>query len=125
MSHVMNTYGRLPVTFARGEGSWLYDAQGKQLAQSQDEDVRDEKRDPFIDFDAPEDGDYYVKLTDFTYNGGGDYFYRLGVSTLPYIDYILPPSIPAGSDATVTIYGRNLPGGEASDQKIKNRPLGS
>jgi len=102
---------------------WLYDAQGKQLAQSQDEDVRDEKRDPFIDFDVPEDGDYYVKLTDFTYNGGGDYFYRLGVSTLPYIDFILPPSIPAGADATVTIYGRNLPGGEACDQKVKDRPL--
>jgi hypothetical protein len=102
---------------------WLYDAQGKQLAQSQDEDVRDEKRDPFIDFDAPEDGEYFIKLTDFTYNGGGDYFYRLGISTLPYIDFILPPSIPAGADATVTIYGRNLPGGEPSDQKIKNRPL--
>jgi len=102
---------------------WLYDAQGKQLAQSQDEDLRDEKRDSFIDFDVPEDGDYYVKLTDFTYNGGGDYFYRLSVTTLPYIDFILPPSIPAGVVSTVAIYGRNLPGGAASDQKIKNRPL--
>src|SRR5579859_4270939 len=53
---------------------WLYDAQGKQLAQSQDEDVRDEKRDPFIDFEPAQDGDYFLKLTDFTYNGGGDYF---------------------------------------------------
>ncbi|HVR84658.1 MAG TPA: PPC domain-containing protein, partial [Planctomycetota bacterium] len=45
-------------------------------------------------------------------------------TTLPYIDFILPPSIPAGAaSATVTIYGRNLPGGAASDQKIKNRPL--
>lgn len=102
---------------------WLYDAQGKQLAQSQDEDLRDEKRDPFVDFDVPEDGDYYVKLTDFTYNGGGDYFYRLSVSTLPYIDFLQPASIPAGADATVVIYGRNLPGGEASDQRIKGRPL--
>ncbi len=30
MSHVMNTYGRLPVAFARGEGSWLWDTQGKR-----------------------------------------------------------------------------------------------
>jgi acetylornithine/N-succinyldiaminopimelate aminotransferase len=30
MSHVMNTYGRLPVTFQRGEGSWLWDTQGKR-----------------------------------------------------------------------------------------------
>ncbi len=30
MSHVMNTYARLPVTFERGEGAWLWDARGKR-----------------------------------------------------------------------------------------------
>src|SRR6478609_935170 len=30
MSHVMNTYGRLPVTFERGEGVWLWDTTGKR-----------------------------------------------------------------------------------------------
>lgn len=30
MSHVMNTYARLPVAFVRGEGCWLWDAQGKR-----------------------------------------------------------------------------------------------
>lgn len=30
MSHVMNTYLRLPVTFARGEGVWLWDEEGKR-----------------------------------------------------------------------------------------------
>jgi len=30
MSHVMNTYKRLPVTFARGEGPWLWDTQGRR-----------------------------------------------------------------------------------------------
>ena len=30
MSHVMNTYGRLPVTFERGEGVWLWDTGGKR-----------------------------------------------------------------------------------------------
>ena len=30
MSHVMNTYARLPVSFERGEGVWLFDAQGKR-----------------------------------------------------------------------------------------------
>jgi acetylornithine/N-succinyldiaminopimelate aminotransferase len=30
MSHVMNTYARLPVAFVRGQGVWLYDAAGKQ-----------------------------------------------------------------------------------------------
>jgi acetylornithine/N-succinyldiaminopimelate aminotransferase len=30
MSHVMDTYARLPVAFERGEGSWLWDANGKR-----------------------------------------------------------------------------------------------
>ena len=30
MSHVMHTYKRLPVTFDRGEGCWLWDKQGKR-----------------------------------------------------------------------------------------------
>jgi acetylornithine aminotransferase len=30
MSHVMNTYKRLPVAFDRGEGAWLWDTQGKR-----------------------------------------------------------------------------------------------
>jgi len=30
MSHVMNTYARLPVAFERGDGSWLWDANGKR-----------------------------------------------------------------------------------------------
>ncbi|MDD5383582.1 MAG: acetylornithine transaminase [Gallionella sp.] len=30
MSHVMNTYARLPVTFSHGEGVWLWDTEGKR-----------------------------------------------------------------------------------------------
>ncbi len=30
MTHVMNTYARLPVTFERGAGVWLWDEQGKR-----------------------------------------------------------------------------------------------
>ena len=30
MSHLMNTYARLPVAFERGEGVWLWDTQGKR-----------------------------------------------------------------------------------------------
>ena len=30
MSHVMNTYSRLPVTFERGDGVWLWDTAGKR-----------------------------------------------------------------------------------------------
>ncbi|HEY9446345.1 MAG TPA: aminotransferase class III-fold pyridoxal phosphate-dependent enzyme, partial [Burkholderiales bacterium] len=30
MSHLMNTYARLPVAFERGEGVWLWDTTGKR-----------------------------------------------------------------------------------------------
>ncbi len=30
MSHVMNTYARLPVAFVRGEGTWLWDESGRK-----------------------------------------------------------------------------------------------
>jgi acetylornithine aminotransferase len=30
MSHIMNTYNPLPVAFARGEGCWLWDTNGKR-----------------------------------------------------------------------------------------------
>lgn len=34
MSHLMNTYARLPVAFVRGEGSWLWDTEGKRYLDS-------------------------------------------------------------------------------------------
>ena len=30
MSHLMNTYARLPVAFAHGSGSWITDTEGKR-----------------------------------------------------------------------------------------------
>ncbi|HLX60417.1 MAG TPA: PPC domain-containing protein [Planctomycetota bacterium] len=102
---------------------WLYNSDGKLMASSQDEDLTSEKRDPFIDFDAPIDGDYYVKITDFTYNGGNGYFYRLKISTLPFVDFIMPTAAAPGTTAAITFYGRNLPGSEKTDLTIKGRPL--
>jgi acetylornithine aminotransferase len=29
-SHLMNTYARLPVSFVRGEGVWLWDESGRR-----------------------------------------------------------------------------------------------
>ena len=102
---------------------WLYGADGKLMAASQDEDLSSEKRDPLIDFNAPADGDYFIKITDFTYNGGNFYFYRLKISTAPFVDFIMPTAAAPGTTAKITFYGRNLPGGEKTDLTIKGRPL--
>jgi hypothetical protein len=69
--------------------------------------------DGLLDADLPADGNYYVRLCQFTYVGGGpEYFYRLTVSTRPHIDLVYPPMVEPGKPAEVTVYGRNLPGGK-------------
>jgi hypothetical protein len=98
----------------------VYDPQGKEIAYSGDYYGKD----PFLDFTAPADGEYIVKVWDFVYNGGADYFYRLQIGSLPHLDAVVPASIPPGQKTTVTLYGRNLPGGKpAPDALIAGRPL--
>ncbi len=101
----------------------LYNSEGKELIANQDENIRDQKRDPFIDFDVPADGDYFLRFTDFMYNGGGDNFYRLSIGTHPYLDFVSPTGAKPGSTAAITFYGRNLPGGEKTDVLVNGRPL--
>ncbi len=95
------------------------DAQGRELAF--DRDTND--LDPLVDLVIPADGEYYVKLYDFTYGGGTTYFYRLKISSAPYIDFVLPPAVPPGQKTQVTLYGRNLPGGQDSGIKFRGRNL--
>lgn len=98
----------------------LYDSTGRQLLRSQDAN----RRDPFIDLAAPADGEYFLKVYDFTYGGGPEYFYRVSIGVTPHIDFILPPAGLPGTKGIYTIYGRNLPGGALADGlTIDGRPL--
>lgn len=97
----------------------LYDAGGKLLTL-----VRDTYHfDPLIDFRAPADGEYFVKVRDLQYRGGADYPYRLGVSAAPHIDFVFPPAGLPGSKGAYTVFGRNLPGGAPSEVAIGGEPL--
>src|SRR5262245_7299590 len=59
-----------------------------------------------LDFLAPSDGDYHVRLSRFAYTTGGyDHFSRLTVTTGIWHDAIFPPIWPESA----TAYGRNLP----------------
>lgn len=87
----------------------LYDSGGKLLKQ-----VRDVAQlDPIIDFVVPADGEYFVGVYDFEYNGGGEYFYRLAVHERPYVSFVYPPVAVAGSEGKIAVYGHNLPGAKA------------
>lgn len=77
--------------------------------------------DALVDAVLPADGDYHVRICSFTYTQGGiDYFYRLTVTTAPWIDAVFPPVVQPGVPAEVTVYGRNLPGGKLDPTAIVN-----
>jgi len=92
----------------------LYNAGGKELVRSRG----------LLDFAAPADGEYHLKVYDFLFRGGGEYFYRLAVNTGPHIDFIFPPSGLAGTKGKYLLYGRNLPGSNpAKDLAVDGKPL--
>ncbi len=94
----------------------LVDANGRELERN--------RRGGVLDFTAPADGGYLLKVHDFTYRGGEEFFYRLTVSTAPRIDFIFPPAGQPGTKSKFMVYGRNLPEGAlAKDLTIDGKPL--
>ncbi len=91
------------------------DASGRELARN----PRQRGRDPLVDFRAPADGDYLLLVYDVLYRGGADYFYRLSISSGPYIDFVFPPCALPGTTQTVQVFGRNLPGGVPAADSIR------
>jgi hypothetical protein len=87
----------------------LYTANGSPLGFARDY----RGNDAVLDAVLPADGAYLVRVFAFTYTQGGpEHFYRLTISTAPWIDAVFPPMVEPGKTTTVTVYGRNLPGGQ-------------
>jgi hypothetical protein len=85
------------------------------------------ENDALVDVTLPADGEYLVRVYSFTYTQGGiDYFYRLSVTTAPWIDTVHPSMVQPGKEADVTVFGRNLPGGVLDPSgAVAGRPLES
>jgi hypothetical protein len=89
----------------------MYDKAGTLLGSNHN--YRD--NDALLDCTLPADGDYLVRVSAFAYVQGQatfEYFYRLTLSTAPWIDAVFPPVLEPGKPTKVTVYGRNLPGGK-------------
>lgn len=71
--------------------------------------------DPSIDIKLPADGSYLLRAYDLLFSGGADRVYRIEIGSTPTIEFIFPPVGAPGSNEEYTLYGRNLPGGEASE----------
>lgn len=75
--------------------------------------------DGLLDFTAPADGEFLIRLNQFTYTAGsGDYFYRMTVWPGPWVDVVYPPVVEPGKTSKVTVYGRGLPGGKVDPKAI-------
>jgi hypothetical protein len=87
------------------------DAAGRELLSDRDTLGRD----PLLDFTAPADGVYLLRVYDFTFGGGDEFYYRLLINEAPHIDFIVPPAGTPGTTSKFKIYGRNLPGGSKGE----------
>ncbi len=93
----------------------LYDKAGTLLASNRN--YRD--NDALLDCALPAAGDYLVRVCSFAYlQGTFEHFYRLTVSTAPWIDAVFPPVVEPGRPATLTVFGRNLPGGKPDPSAV-------
>jgi len=93
---------------------------GKELARMRDT-IGD---DPVLDFTAPAEGAYTIKLSDGIYAGGPEYVYRMTVAATPFVDFVFPPAAVPGSNGPFTVYGVNLPGGQpAEGMSMQGIPL--
>jgi hypothetical protein len=90
-------------------GLEVYDAKGKLITSNRNYN----RYDALCDLMPTEDGDFHVRLFEFTHTQGTpEHFYRLTIGTAPWIEAVHPCVLEPGKPTQVTIYGRNLPGGK-------------
>jgi hypothetical protein len=95
----------------------VYDATGRLLAFNRNYLYND----ALTDLTLPYDGDYHVRVFEFTHTQGTpEHFYRLSITTAPWIDAIHPAVVEPGKATQVSVYGRNLPGGKPDEKAVVN-----
>ena len=94
----------------------LYDGAGREIERARNRDC--------LVFDVPATGTNVLRLSDLLYRGGSDYFYRLTIHTGPRVEFMMPPSAPAGTTNQHIVYGWNLPGGTPdTNMTVRGKPL--
>ncbi len=85
------------------------DASGRELGIA--------RRREWLDFSAPADGSYLLKLNDQTFRGGDEFHFRLTLTIGPQLDFAVPNILRAGETNRVTLFGRNLPGRRPGERR--------
>ena len=96
-------------------GIEVFDGSDRRLAENRNY----QGDDALTDVTIHADGDYYVRLFHFTHTQGtAEHFYRFTVSTAPWIDAVFPCAVEPGKTTSVTVWGRNLPGGKLDPSAV-------
>lgn len=97
----------------------VLDSLGRQIAEERDATSGE----PVVDFTASSEGRVVLKVADSLFRGGGAFAYRLSIGAIPQIDFVFPPAGLAGTNASVTLFGRQLPGGQPAGISLDGHPL--
>ncbi len=82
----------------------LFDPEGKEVISN---DISN-GLDSLIDYTVQVSGDYVLQIRDLRYKSGNNFFYRIRVGELPYLDTIFPLGGKRGTESAVSVTGRNL-----------------
>jgi hypothetical protein len=85
----------------------LYDSAGNDVAYNDDYLFHP---DPVLYYEVPKDGDYTIEIRDALYRGRDDFVYRVTIGEMPFVKYIFPLGVRAGSRVEAEASGWNLPG---------------
>lgn len=97
----------------------LFDSSGRRVAHSR----RRKQQDAVIVYTSESDQDVKLKVHDTVYAGSNDYVYRLSIDERPLVDFVTPSIVSNGTDVDLTLYGRHLPGGKATDRTLNGQTL--
>lgn len=82
-----------------------------RVLDASDSEVAVVRRRELLDFTAPSNGAYRLRINDQTYRGGDDFHFRLLLTRQPQVDFALPLITKAGPTNLLHLFGRGLPGG--------------
>ena len=72
------------------------------------------RRDGLLDFTSAIEGSYLIKLSDLTFAGDAEHFYRLSITHGPHIDFVAPSSVPPGPKSQIQSFTAEIcPAGHA------------
>jgi hypothetical protein len=83
----------------------LYDANGKEVAYSDDFRFNP---DPLIYYEVPEDGEYLLTINEALFRGRESFVYRISVGELPYVTSVFPLGARVGEPVKIEADGWNL-----------------